>query len=976
MTDRSNLDPKSIRDIIEQEGELKVVGGNTPFLLDNPDKAWFVHTGKLEIFSVEVEEGRARGSRHHFFSAIPGDMVFGMDLENYGLGLGFLAVGAHNTHIYELPMDRFHELAAQKEWFDQAVGMMDRWVNGLSYGISRDIDFRTDEMLEPGQATMLKDGKKARSKKDILWVECKEGNTLFIGMEKLPLVDEPLLFPVSTETWLQAIGDVELTAVNTASAISQEGCWRGLESFYELIFKCEFFNTRLVAVDEFNLSNIKTHHNRRISEQALQQLASVLNDGKVESHQPPKDDHPLVAVGQIVGRALGLTINKPPTPANGEKAKFTLREIARFSGVRMRLVILKGNWWERDNGPLVSFREEDRRPLALMPTKPGSYEVVDPVDNTRTPLDESTADTISPYAYMFYRSFPDKAIRAKDLLKFGLRGCRKELRDIVLMGVAGGVLGMLVPLLTGSIFNSVIPGADRDQLLMVSLALIVGAVSAALFQLTRSFAVLRLEGKMGASVQAAVWDRLLKLPVPFFRQFTAGDLAQRAMGIDSIRQQLSGATITSMLGSIFAGFNFALLFYYSSRLAIAASIIILLVSAATIFIGYRQLKFLRPLVEIQNRIGGRVLQFITAIVKLRVAGAELRAFANWADSFTEQRKLSYKARLYGNYQAVINSVVPVIASLVIFAALANYMQEEPLATGDFIAFNAAFTALLASFTALSGTFVGLLRIVPTYENAKPILEAIPETDEHKSDPGDLKGAIEISHVYFRYKTDGPLILNDISLNIKPGEFVAFVGPSGSGKSTLLRLLLGFENPERGALLYDGQDLATLNTPMVRNQIGVVLQNGTVTPGDIFSNIVGNAPLTIEDAWEAARMVGLDRDIEQMPMGMHTVVSEGGSTFSGGQRQRLLIARAIVTRPKIIFFDEATSALDNRTQSIVSESLERLQATRIVVAHRLSTVINADRIIVLKAGRIVETGSYHQLMETDGTFADLAKRQIV
>jgi ABC-type bacteriocin/lantibiotic exporter with double-glycine peptidase domain len=279
--------------------------------------------------------------------------------------------------------------------------------------------------------------------------------------------------------------------------------------------------------------------------------------------------------------------------------------------------------------------------------------------------------------------------------------------------------------------------------------------------------------------------------------------------------------------------------------------------------------------------------------------------------------------------------------------------------------------MLTASTALLGT----LAVIPLYEQAKPILTSLPEVDTAKADPGVLAGDIELEHLVFRYQADGPPVLRDVTIRIRAGEFVAFVGPSGSGKSTLLRLLLGFEVPEAGAVYYDGQELAGLDIQSVRRQIGVVLQNGRLMSGDIFTNITGSSPATLDDAWEAARMAGFDEDIKSMPMGMHTVVSEGGGTLSGGQRQRLMIARAIVQRPRILFFDEATSALDNRTQSIVSTSLDRLQATRIVVAHRLSTIVHADRIYVVEAGRVVQSGTYEQLISQDGLFAELAARQL-
>jgi ABC-type bacteriocin/lantibiotic exporter with double-glycine peptidase domain len=367
---------------------------------------------------------------------------------------------------------------------------------------------------------------------------------------------------------------------------------------------------------------------------------------------------------------------------------------------------------------------------------------------------------------------------------------------------------------------------------------------------------------------------------------------------------------------------------------------------------------------------------------LRVAGAEARAFSVWAKDFAEQRRLAFKARSVENSLAVFNSAFPVVTSIFIFGVVTAMLStsaqagEASLSTGSFLAFNAAFGQFLSAALQMSSVVVSLILIIPIYERAKPILEGEPEVDVARSDPGDLSGEIELSRVSFRYHDDGALVLDDVSLQARPGEFIAIVGPSGAGKSTVLRLLLGFEIAENGSVYYDHQDLAALDVQSVRRQIGVVLQNAQVLPGSIFENIVGTAPLGTEDAMEAAKMAGLDQDIEQMPMGLHTFIMEGGGTLSGGQRQRLLIARAVVGRPRILMFDEATSALDNRTQAHVSDSLGRLQTTRVVIAHRLSTIINADRIYVMDRGKVVEEGTYEELLEQGGLFTQLAQRQMV
>ncbi|MEI6157856.1 MAG: ATP-binding cassette domain-containing protein, partial [Atribacterota bacterium] len=462
---------------------------------------------------------------------------------------------------------------------------------------------------------------------------------------------------------------------------------------------------------------------------------------------------------------------------------------------------------------------------------------------------------------------------------------------------------------------------------------------------------------------------------PFFKKYSSGELAMRAMGVSQIRDILSGTMATTIISGIFSIFNLGLMFYYNVQLAGIALLLVILATAVTIFLGFRHIVFERKVVDYSNRITGLVFQLISGIAKFRVAGAEKRAFFQWSREFSEQRKIAYQGATYSNWMSTFNSFFPVMASIAIFFVVVR-SGNLFLSAGAFIAFQAAFLTLTDAVSSLSEAVLSMNVVIPLYERSKPIFETLPEYDEIKEEPGELTGAIEVSHVSFRYEDGGPLVLKDVSLQVKEGEYLGLVGPSGSGKSTLFRILLSFEKPERGKVYYNGQDLESLDIRAVRRQLGVVIQNGQLLAGDILSNIIGANPnLTLDDALEAAKLVGLYQDIEEMPMGMFTLVSEGGSTLSGGQRQRILIARAIVNKPKILFFDEATSSLDNRTQAIVSESLGRLKATRVVIAHRLSTIQRCDRILVLDQGRIVEVGTYDELMRKNGLFADLAKRQL-
>jgi ATP-binding cassette subfamily C protein len=543
------------------------------------------------------------------------------------------------------------------------------------------------------------------------------------------------------------------------------------------------------------------------------------------------------------------------------------------------------------------------------------------------------------------------------------------------------MFGTVTPYLTGQLFDVAIPQADRAMLWTFGLALLASAISTALFKFAQGVATVRVQARMESSIQAAVWDRLLNLPVNFFRRYSAGDLADRAGGIDAIQQLISGAGVAAILGSISGLFYVVQMFSYNLTLAMLAIALTLGYVGVNMFANYLQLRFQRLEVQLRGRITGLVLNLISGVSKLRICGAEQHAFKVWAQQFAEQRRISFKVGSIQNMSATFGAMFPVISSILIFMVVVSQQAAAvkqglpPMTTGEFIAFNACFGMFLAAMQSLGDASLNLLRIIPIYERLSPILAEKPEVDSAKSFPGKLTGEIELSHVSFKYVSDGPFIVKDLSLKIKPGEFVAFVGSSGCGKSTLMRLMLGFEQPSSGAIFFDGQDLSSIDLRLVRQQMGVVMQVSRLMPTEIYRNITGATSRTLQEAWEAAEKASLADDIKAMPMGMHTYVSEGGGTLSGGQRQRLMIARAVVNKPKILFLDEATSALDNRAQAVVTESMDRMDATRIVIAHRLSTIINANKICYLDAGQIIEQGTYQELMDLNGMFAQLAKRQM-
>ena len=723
----------------------------------------------------------------------------------------------------------------------------------------------------------------------------------------------------------------------------------------------------------------KEEKDKSFMSSGLYRLMNTLNLKKRDSldMEELSIDNLLFKACLAVGRAKKIRIVPSyDLKKNRTESKDLLGDIAQASQIRIRQVILKDTWWEEDNGALLAYKEADGQPVALLPVSPTKYTLYDPADESQVQVDSRVAETLKAQAYTFYRPLPAKVIKLKDLLRYLADGIWKaDAITVLAMGILGGLLGMLTPVVTGIIFDRVIPDGEKLLLTQIGFLLMAIALTTFAFNLTRGFAMHRIEGKTEADLQAAVWDRLISLPVPFFKDYTAGELAGRAMGISQIRSILSGAVANTMISGIFSIFYFILLFYYSWKLALICTLIVMIVVAISLLFGYLQIRYERQLVDLNNTLAGKVFGLLSGVSKIKTSGAERRAFNLWTRDFGQVRDLTYRKENLGNKMQVFNSTVKVIATGIIFFALIK-LKGINLGAGKFIAFNSAFGSFLGAMLEISAVVLQLNIIKPLYERTRPILEALPEFDQQKVDPGELEGNIEVSHVNFRYQPDGPLILNDVVLEIKKGDYVGIVGPSGSGKSTLFRLLLGFEKPESGQIYYDQQDLDNVDIRAVRRQLGVVLQSGQLMVGSIFDNIVAASPgLTLSDAWEAARMAGMEEDIKNMPMGMHTMVSEAGSTLSGGQKQRLLIARAIISRPKILYFDEATSALDNKTQKIVSESLGSLGATRVVIAHRLSTIVNCNKIIVMDRGRVVEQGGYQELYEKGGLFTQLVNRQL-
>ncbi|MDE2332344.1 MAG: NHLP bacteriocin export ABC transporter permease/ATPase subunit, partial [Bradyrhizobium sp.] len=685
----------------------------------------------------------------------------------------------------------------------------------------------------------------------------------------------------------------------------------------------------------------------------------------------------LLAACQIVAEAVRSPFVASPRPAPARHDFADVIEIARIARLRVRRTLLRGDWWTQDVGPLLAWHGEQRHPVALLRgTGRRGYTMIEPATGTHRALDRSLAMELAPEAVTFYPALPARPLGFGDLAAFSYRHSRGNGARIMLAVGMIGALSLVAPFITNVLINSVIPRTELDQLAFCALALVVTAISMAGVQAIQAMAMLRVEGLIDWRLQAAVIDRLLRLPASLFREYTVGDFVDRAMGVDTARRIFTGRALRGMMAGLFCWFSIGLMLYYDLRLGLIATLLtvfraLLIVAISAIRLYHETRHF-----NLQGRIGGFVLQLVSGVGKLRVAAATARALAVWSRLFATQKQYFIASQHAANALGVFESAFSTVATLIIFAAATFMNSKLLLDVGGFLAFFAAFGQSMGAVGAWAmGVSEGLIAI-PHLRRLQPLISGVTEISEDRKSPGELSGAIEVSRLTFRYVPSGPPVLDNVSLRIAQGEYVAIVGPSGSGKSSLFRLLLGFEKPESGAVFLDGKAIDTLDISAVRRQFGVVLQNARLANGSIYDNICGGVQLPLEQAWEAARLAGLDADIKDMPMGMHTVVSEGVNTLSGGQRQRIMIARAVARRPRILLFDEATSALDNQTQAIVSASLGNLNVTRIVIAHRLSTVRQADRIVVIVDGKIVQAGSYAELSTTPGTFASFAQRQLL
>lgn len=649
-----------------------------------------------------------------------------------------------------------------------------------------------------------------------------------------------------------------------------------------------------------------------------------------------------------------------------------LEYLMRPYGVMRRTVRLEKGWYRDAVGAMLGVRKDDGSVTALIPAGFAGYRFFNRASGRYLRVNRRNESLFDAEAICFYKPFPLRKMGVPSLMRYIMETLRPS--DVVLVALATlavTLIGLLGPKLNNIIFSQIITGSSARPVVAMAVFLSCAAISAALFTSVKSLLISRVTTKMDVSVEAAAMMRILSLPAGFFKSYTSGELFQRTQYINAICNSLVSVVFSTGLTALFSLLYLSQIFVYTPVLAPPVLLVVAAMAVSSVVSVLVQMATTKRLMQVSAKESGVSYSLISGIQKIKLAGAEKRAFAHWGNQYAKVAELTYDSPVFLRLNPVINLAISLAGTIAIYYTAV----QQSVSVADYYAFNTAYGMVSGAILSLAGIGQTIAQLKPTVAMVRPILEAVPEISEGKQVLTRLAGGIELDNVSFRYSDAMPNVLENLSLKIHPGQYVAIVGSTGCGKSTLMRLMLGFETPQKGAVYYDGKDLNTIDLKSLRRKIGVVMQDGKLFQGDIYSNIVISAPwLTVDDAWRAAELAGMAEDIRRMPMGMHTRISEGSGGVSGGQRQRLMIARAVAPKPRILMFDEATSALDNLTQKKVSDSLAGLKCTRVVIAHRLSTIRQCDRIIVLNGGRIVEDGTYDELLKAGGYFVELISRQ--
>ena len=971
----------SIAELAARSGVSVPCAGNQPVTLDDPGSAWFIDEGTVDLFLVEYRDGVEQAAPQHLLRRESGTLLPGVapdeqDNEDKGTTLILVAKGLPGTLLKRVPAASLSEVAPA-----ELAEQIDTWLTDITDALARFVSRfpRPTALAEPGLDRTLGPGTLS-ARRGVVWVsEPSLGASLFMDMLDQAALDEAsgpheAVMPLTRTSWLTLFNEATISGKSTETLAREDTLLPALASFHALAFALERLNRRLAVVDDANLERDRTSSHRTAERTARQRLFNIY-DLPID-RGADVEDTALADALKIVGRHQGIEFRIPVRSGTSD-SPIGLVDILDASGVRARRVRFKGEgiWWRSDSNALLAFRAVDGQPVALLPRMFGGYREVDPVSKRRVRMSADHAAALQQEAWMFYPPLPSGNVKPADLLRIALRGSVGDLLRLVIAGIPGGLIRLLPALALGFVANHIVAGGSAGVLYGVAVTLAAFGLLGALLHLLQSNAMMRLEGRSASRVEAAFWDRLMRLPPSLLHGHSAGDLAMSGMTFQNLRDGLQGVVAESLLSIIFLLPVFAVIFFYDATLGVIALVFSVVSLLVTVILGLRQMSPYGRMIGAARRVAGRLFQIVEGIAKLRVENAEGSAFAIWARDYREQKRAELELGALEAHSRALGAALPFLAGGVLLFAVAT-MGDRNVPVGDFLVVYTVFIIFQSAIARLGESFGAIAAMLPAFDQMRPILAAVPESEVEGAPVERLGGEVLFDHISFRYDPDGPLILDDVTIRARPGEFVAIAGESGAGKSTLFRLALGIDRPSAGAVYYDGRDLKHLNLKQLRRKFGAVPQSVRLHPQDLWDNIVAHHEgATTEEVWKTARTAGIEREIKAMPMGMMTMVGASGSVLSGGESQRVTIARSLIGNPRIMLLDEATNWLDNESQAEVMHNLALLTSTRIVIAHRLSTLEQADRIYVMQAGKVVQSGSFSELMEVDGVFRELVKRQV-
>ena len=987
-------DYTSIAELAARAGTSVPSAGNRPVELTDTDSVWFIEQGTVNLFLLEFKDGAEHAAPQHLLRRESGWLLPGVapDVQagDEGTTLCLVAKGMPGTVLRRLPAAMLSEVDP-----GELAEQTDTWLNAITDTLSRFVGRipRPTALAESGLTLDLAPPCTLSVRRDVVWIaQPPPGTSAYMDIVDQADPDgsgsgEDLI-PLTRTSWLSLFDEVTLAAKSTETLAAQGMLLPALASFHALAFTLERINRRLAVVDEANLERARTM-NRHAAERAARQRLFNIYDLPVD-RDVDAEDKALADALHIVGRREGIDF-KIPARSGASDAPIGLADVLDASGVRARRVRLNAEeaWWRGDSNAMLGFRDEDGQPVALVPGMFGRYRLVDPVTKRSTRVTAARAGALAKHAWMFYRPLPEPSAgereglaprkrgnaKPADLVAIALRGSAPDLARLVAAGLPGGLIKLLPALALGFVAHHVAAGTSAGALYAVAVAVAGFGLLGAMLHMLQSTAMMRLEGRSASRVEAAFWDRLMRLPPSVLHRHPSGDLAMAGMTFQNLRDGLQGVVADSLLSVVFLLPVFGVIFFYDTALGIGTLVMSLASLFVTVILGMRQIAPYGRMISAGRRVAGRLFQIVGGITKLRVENAEGSAFAIWAQDYREQKRAELDVAAIEGHSRAFGAALPLISAGVLLLAVVT-VGERTVPVGDFLVVYTVFIAFQSAIARLGESIGTLAATLPAFDGMRPLLAAVPEADVDGEAVDYLGGEILFDRISFRYDPDGPLILDDVTIRAHPGEFVAIAGESGAGKSTLFRLALGIDRPTAGAVYYDGRDLRHLNLKRLRRQIGAVPQSVGLHPQDLWDNMVGHHhDVATEDVWKAARTAEMEAEIKAMPMGMMTMVGTSASVLSGGESQRVTIARSVIGSPRVMMFDEATNWLDNESQAKVMQNLTALTSTRLVIAHRLSTLEQADRIYVLQAGKVVQSGTFEELMEIDGVFRELVRRQI-